>query len=108
MITKQGFGLAFGLPIETAVEQLHATARELEAAAEKVSARGESFGQRIKAAVQRRLSCSHGPRADGGESFGQKVKQAVERRSGRTQHARQTDAERSRYRQQLRKRTMGE
>jgi len=107
MTTKPitGFGLAFGLPIDTAVEQLNATARQLDAARAKAPSRDDSFGQRIKNAVQRRMSHSHSPQAEGEQTFGQKVKQAIERRSGRTQHERQADAERNRYRKTQRSHT---
>jgi len=110
MTKLTGFGLAFGMPIDVAVERLYASARELSAAAEKAPGRSETFGERIKNAVQRRMSASsHAqPRADGDESFGENVKKAVEKKSGRSQHKKQAEAERNRYPGYKRQRTKGE
>jgi hypothetical protein len=109
---------AFGMPLDSAVEKLAATATELSTAAEKTSrSRAQGFGSRIAQAVKRKtgavvFAAASSPRAEN-ESFGQRVKKAVEKKSRhmktQQQHKEQSERERNRYSQpQPRKRTKGE
>jgi erythromycin esterase-like protein len=60
MITQRhhhtgGFGMAFGLPIADAIEQITTSARVLDASSEKVSReRQQDFGSQIAQAVRRK------------------------------------------------------
>ena len=50
-----GMGMAFGLPISTAIARMEATAEALRESAEKAPSRSESHGEKLKAAVKRKL-----------------------------------------------------
>jgi hypothetical protein len=114
-----GFGMAMGLPINQAIDRIFASARELNAAAERTS-EGQSFGQRLAQAVRRKQSpCvfAAAPRKNDddddengdkdkdadNESFGKRIKKAIERKSRalktQQQHKEQQERERSRYQQ---------
>jgi len=78
--TTNSHGIAFGLPINEAIQRMYNTAEAMVAAAEKAPAKSDSFGQRIAEAVKAR---SRQPRiavfaesADE-QSFGEKVSQAI-------------------------------
>ena len=125
MITKlhhrtTGFGMAMGLPIADAIEQITTSARTLDAAADKTS-HAQDFGSQIAQAVRRKMRppaatavCGAAPRKDDDEdddkdSFAEQLKKAVRRKSGQKQHKEQAERERSRYQQpQPRQRTKGE
>jgi hypothetical protein len=102
MTTKQlhsrttGFGIAMGLPIADAIDHVIASARELDAAAEKTH-HAQDFGSRIAQAVRRKTPCpavcSAAPRKDDDEdddeteeekqkddSFAERLKKAVRKR----------------------------
>src|SRR5262249_4913951 len=87
-------GTAFGVPINTAIERMLASARELSAAAEKTPARADQgFGLKLAQAVKNRVAsarpCSTAifansavaPKAED-ETFAEQLKKAVEERSG--------------------------
>jgi hypothetical protein len=82
MITQPttSYAMAFGMPLNEAIARLEASAAELRASAEKVTAqRNESsFGQLIAQAVKRRTR-KKGNTEGEPESFGSKIKAAVER-----------------------------
>jgi len=71
-----------------------------------------NFGQHIAAAVKRRLAPQAASRTAvlaEGDSFGERLRKAVEKKSGQKQHKEQAERERDRYRHlQPRKRTKGE
>ena len=116
--------MAMGLPIADTIDQLIASARVLDAAAEKTS-HAQDFGSQIAQAVRsktpRPAVCGAEPRKDDDEteeekqkdadndSFAECLKKAVQRKSGQKQHKEQAERERSRYQQpQPRQRTKGE
>jgi len=120
--------MAMGLPIADAIDHVIASARELDAAAEKTS-HALDFGSQIAQAVKRKSPrhaaatavCGAAPRKDDDEteeekqkdadndSFAKCLKKAVQRKSGQKQHKEQAERERSRYQQpQPRQRTKGE
>ena len=81
--------MAMGLPIDQAIDRIVASARELDAAAEKTS-QPQSFGQKIAQAFKAKLAKQQ-PRttADAdNESFGEKLKKAVRKKSGQKQPSR--------------------
>ena len=98
------FATAFNMPINDAIERVLASARELSAAAEKMSREQGGFGSRIAQAVQRKQSpivfAASAPRKNDddnddddekdSESFGQRIKKAVERKSTRLENAEAT------------------
>src|SRR5215468_9523519 len=85
------FATAFNMPINDAIERVIASARELDAAAEKTS-RGQDFGSRLAQAVRRKQSSivfAAAPSKDDddekdkdadNESFGKKLKKAIKRK----------------------------
>jgi len=87
-LSSPGVGTLFGAPINTAVERLQQSARELNESLEKVSKEHEendrrSFGERLKQAVERKVAAraqSRGNVRAEGESFGEKLKKAVQRK----------------------------
>jgi hypothetical protein len=124
MITKRhhhtgGFGMAFGLPIADAIDHVIASARELDAAAEKTS-HAQDFGSRIAEAVKRKQGAvfaatlrknddDDDEKDADNDSFAERLKKAVQRKSGQKQHKEQAERERSRYQQpQPRQRSKGE
>jgi hypothetical protein len=99
--------MAFGMPIDQAIERLNASARELDASAEKGPA-GQSFGQRVALAVKRKVALGvTRPRpavfasatavsASGGDKdFAKRLREAAEKKSAAKRHKEQ--AERERY-----------
>ena len=99
--TTTGFRMAMGLPIDQAIDRIVASARELDAAAEKTS-QPQSFGQKIAQAFKAKLAKQQ-PRttADAhNESFGEQIKKAVEKKSGAKRHKEYAKRERDRYEQQ--------
>jgi hypothetical protein len=115
-----GFGMAMGLPIADAIDYVIASARELDAAAEKTS-HAQDFGSQIAQAVRRKSPRHAAATADNdddekdgdkdkdADSFAELLKKAVQRKSGQKQHKEQAERERSRYQQpQPRQRTKGE
>jgi len=112
--------MAMGLPINQAIDRIFASARELNAAAERTS-EGQSFGQRLAQAVRRKQSpCvfaatrKNDDDNDGNDengdkdkdadddSFGKRIKKAIERKSraSKTQQQHKKIAERKRRRYQ--------
>jgi hypothetical protein len=87
------FATAFGMPINDAINRVLASARELDAAAEKTSREQGGFGSRLTQAVRRKQSpCvfAAAPRKnddnddddiDKAESFGNRIKNAVQRKT---------------------------
>jgi hypothetical protein len=79
MITTQptttSHALAFGIPLNEAIARLEASAAELRASAAKVHSKSEGFGQRIAAAVKRRMRPRSGAIAQvaSQETFGAKL-----------------------------------
>jgi hypothetical protein len=104
--------MAFGLPVNEAIERLNQSARELNASAEKAP-HGQDFGQKVALAVKRRVALVTRPRtavfasatavsASSGsdEGFAKRLKEAVEKKSGAKRHKEYAERERDRYEQQ--------
>src|SRR5438094_3822893 len=86
VVAGPGMGVAFGLPISTAIARMEATAQALRESAEKVPSSSESAGEKLKAAVKRKLpsrftATTTPPRAEESESFAEKLKEAVKRKA---------------------------
>jgi uncharacterized lipoprotein YmbA len=100
-----------GLPIADAIDHVIASARELDAAAEKTSReREQSFGSRITQAVKAKLAKrqpSHVTADADNESFAERLKKTVQRRSGAKRQKEYAERERERYEEQ-RKSAIGE
>ena len=117
MVTKLSFstpdyGMAFGLPINTAIARMEATAQALRESAEKAPGRSESPGQRLKAAVKRKLpsrftATTAPPRAEESESFAEKLTAATKRliasRMSPRQAREHAEREKARYRKPQRR-----
>jgi hypothetical protein len=97
-------GTAFGLPINDAIERIHASALELRAAAEKVRPGSEDFGLELVRATRAKLASRSGRAviAENSESdFGEQIKQAVERKlsslPSQKRHKERVERARERY-----------
>jgi hypothetical protein len=109
--TTGSYAIAFGLPLNEAVRQLEASALTLRNASDKVAASSkDSFGQRLRSAVQARLRprvvAANTPQAEE-ESFGEKLRRAVKQKSPRKQHEQQAARDSKRY-PKPRQRTLSE
>jgi hypothetical protein len=85
-----GFGMAFGLPINDAIQSILQSARDLDDSANKVAKERDQharndFGQRIAGAVKRKVAKqpTRITAAAADESFGEKLRKAIERKSPR-------------------------
>ena len=101
--------MAFGVPINDAIDRLNTTARELDASAEKARA-GQSFGQKVALAVKRLgvtrprpavVASATAVSASGGDNgFAKRLREAAEKKSGAKRHKEQAERERERYEEQ--------
>jgi hypothetical protein len=100
--------MAFGMPINDAIERLNATARELDASAEQAPA-GQSFGQKVALAVKRNVtrprpavfaSATAVSACSGDKDFAKRLREAAEKKSGAKRHKEQAERGRERYEEQ--------
>ena len=94
--------MAFGMPINDAIERLNASARELDASAANAPA-GQSFDQQIAQAVKRKVhggafrsldSATAVSASSGDKGFAKRLREAAEKKSGAKRHKEQADRER--------------
>jgi hypothetical protein len=87
-VSTNSRGTFFGMPVNTAIEKMQQSARELNESLEKVSKEHEendrrSFGERLTQAVKRKVAARAQSRSNvkaEDETFGQKLKRAVQRK----------------------------
>jgi hypothetical protein len=101
--------MAFGMPINDAIERLNASAKELDASAEKAPA-GQSFGHKVALAVKRKgvtrpspavfASATAVSASSGDKDFAKRLREAAEKKSGAKRHKEQAERERERYEEQ--------
>ena len=79
-----GPGVAFGLPIDEAVQAVHELARSLDAAAKRTP-KSQGFGRKIAHAVQAKVAARNHSRTTGAtaenETFGKLIAAAVKHRT---------------------------
>jgi hypothetical protein len=104
--------MAFGMPINDAIERLNASARELDASAEKALP-SQSFGQKVALAVKRKValgvtrprpavfaSATAVSASSADKDFAKRLREAAEKKSGAKRHEEQAERERERYEEQ--------
>jgi hypothetical protein len=101
-----GRGMGFGLPIDEAVQRTEELAKDLSTAAKNNPASSTSFGRKIAQSVKSKVAAHTGVRTAAvtaeDESFGQKIKEAVEKKRGKLptqkQHKEEAERDGGRYR----------